>query len=386
MRTGLSPSVNRLFSPVTLPAPTGPGLVVRNRAFIAPMCQYSVQAEDGIPTDWHLVHLGAFAQGGFGLVTAEATAVEARGRISPQDLGLWGDAQIEAHRRITDFLHAQGASAAVQLAHAGGKASTAPALPGHQNGSLSAEDGGWETVAPNAEAIIPGLAVPHALTTAELAEVVQAFADAAVRADAAGYDVIQLHGAHGYLLHQFLSPLTNHRTDAYGGSEENRTRLLRDVVDAVRAVWPEHKPLGLRLSGTDWIEGGWDVEASARIVDELVAHHGLNWVDVSSGGVVRADGTVTIPVGPAYQTALAARVRAVLDTGVGQGKQAVVSAVGLIEEADQAETILALGAADAVSVGRAALRDPHWAASAAKQLHVPAAENPRAPQFARGGW
>lgn len=369
------------MSPVTLPTPDGDGLLLRNRAFVAPMCQYSVEAEDGVPTDWHLVHLGAFASGGFGLVTVEATAVEARGRISPRDLGLWDDAQVDAHRRIVDFVHSQGARIAVQLAHAGGKASTHPWFPGAAEGTVPVAEGGWATVGATHTPVLPELDAPHALSEAELAEVVQAWANAARRADAAGYDAIQIHAAHGYLLHQFLSPLNNTRADAYGsgdpdGGGRGRTRLLREVVAAVRAVWPAHKALGIRFSGTDWVdEGGWDVDATARIAGELVRGHGVGWIDVSSGGL---GGPAGIPVGPGYQVALAEHVRTEL-----AGTAAVVSAVGLIEDGAQAETILATGQADAVSIGRAALRDPHWPAAAARRLRVPKAESPDAVQYWR---
>lgn len=368
-----------LFSPVTLPAPEGPGLSLRNRALVSPMCQYSVEARDGAPTDWHLVHLGAFATGGFGLVTAEATAVEARGRISSQDLGLWEDGQIAAHRRVVDFVHAHGAAAGVQLAHAGGKASTHPALPDAGQGTASVAEGGWQTVGATDAPVLPDLDAPRALTAEEIAETVAAWADAARRADEAGYDVIQIHAAHGYLLHQFLSPLNNTRTDAYGGDEAARSRLLLEVVDAVRAVWPAHKPLGVRLSGTDWVtSSSWDAEAAARVADVLVRSHGVGWIDVSSGGL---GGGAQIPVGPGYQVPLAAAVsRAVEGTG------AVVSAVGMITSAQQAETVLVADAAQAISIGRAALRNPHWAAVAAQELHVPRTANPIAGQYWRGGW
>lgn len=367
-----------LFSPLTLPAPDGAGLTLRNRALVAPMCQYSVTAEDGVPTHWHLVHLGAFASGGFGLVTAEATAVQARGRISPRDLGLWDDAQIASHARIVDFAHSQGAAAAVQLAHAGGKASTPPWLPGAGEGTLTAEEGGWGVVGPTTTPVAEGLAAPLALDDDGLDAVVADFAAAARRADAAGYDAIQLHAAHGYLLHEFLSPLTNTREDRHGGDEDGRSLLLRRVARAVREAWPSHKPLGVRFSGTDWLPGAWDVEATGRVARRLVEEHGVGWVDVSSGGLGSG---VRIPVGPGYQVSLASTVREAL-----RGTGAVVSAVGLIEDAAQAETILATGQADAVSIGRAALRDPHWAAAAAARLRVPAQERPHAAPYWRAGW
>ncbi|GAA1614605.1 oxidoreductase [Actinoplanes couchii] len=368
----------QLFTPLTLPAPKGPGLALRNRAIIAPMCQYVIDREDGVPTDWHLQHLGSFAAGGFGLVTVEATGVEARARISPRDVGLWTDEQQHAHERVVTFLHSQGAAAAVQLAHAGGKASTYPWLPGQPDGTVPVADGGWTTVSSVDGPVLPGLDAAKGLTVAEIAEVVAAFADAARRADAAGYDAIQLHAAHGYLIHQFLSPLTNTRTDEYGGDEQGRTRFVREVAAAVREVWPDHKPLGIRISATDWLDGAWDVAASARLIRRLADEHGVTWVDVSSGGL---GGGATIPVGPGYQVPLAAELtRQLADLPL------VVSAVGLIDEPIQAETILATGQAHAVSIGRAALRNPHWAASAATRLGVPRTDIPQAPQFWRADW
>ncbi len=367
-----------LFTPITLPTPDGQGLVLRNRTIAAPMCQYVVEAQDGVPTDWQLQHLGAFAAGGFGLVVSEATAVEARGRITPRDVGLYDGAQVAAHARIVSFVHAQGAAIAVQLAHAGGKASTYPWFPGQSEGTVPASDGGWKTVGVADAAVLPGLDAATALDAAGIARVVAAFADAARRADAAGYDAIQLHAAHGYLMHQFLSPLTNTRSDAYGGDEEGRTRLVREVAAAVRAVWPVHKPLGTRISATDWADGGWDVDASVRLLRRLVTEDGVTWVDVSSGGL-SAD--AAIPLGPGYQVPLAAKLtQALAGTGV------VVSAVGLIDEATQAETILVTRQAHAVSIGRAALRNPHWPAVAAARLRVPRAENPSALPYWRAGW
>ena len=367
-----------LFSPLTVPTPDGAGLTLRNRTVVAPMCQYVVDAEDGVPIDWHLQHLGSFAAGGFGMVVTEATGVEARGRITPRDLGLYTDEQERAHARIVTFIHSQGAAAAVQLGHAGGKASTYPWLPGQPDATMPEAEGGWRTVGMTARPVMPGLDAPQPLDQNGIGEVTRAFATAAQRADAAGYDAIQLHGAHGYLLHQSLSPLTNTREDAYGRDERGRTRLVREVVDAVRAVWPAHKPLGIRISATDWVDGAWDVEASARLLRELVTEHGVSWVDVSSGGL---GGGARIPVGSGYQVPLAARLTAALaDTDV------VISVVGLIEDATQAETILATGQAHAVSIGRAALRNPHWAAVAAARLGVPAGDLPSAPQFWRANW
>ncbi|MFT4296701.1 MAG: NADH:flavin oxidoreductase/NADH oxidase [Micropruina sp.] len=367
-----------LFSPVVIPAPNSAGLTLRNRAFVAPMCQYNVAAEDGVPTEWHLQHLGAFAAGGFGLVAVEATGVEARGRISPRDLGLYTDEQQAAHARIVAFLHSQGAAAAVQLNHAGGKASTYPWLPGQPDGTVPVAEGGWATVGITGEPVLPGLDAPERLDRAGIDQVIAAFVQAARRADAAGYDAVQLHAAHGYLLHQSYSPLTNTRADGYGGDERGRTRLLREVVDAVRQAWPASKPLGIRLSATDWTENGWDLDASIRLARTLVADQGVTWIDVSSGGL---GGGAAIPVGPGYQVPLAAGIAAAL-----AGTGAVISTVGMIEDPTQAETILVTGQAHAVSIGRAALRNPHWAATAAARLGVPAADIPVAPQFWRANW
>lgn len=369
-----------LFTPVTLPTPDGHGLEVGNRAFVAPMCQYAVDDTDGVPTDWHLSHLGALAAGGFGLVVAEATAVEARGRISPRDLGLWDHDQIPAHARLVDFIHGQGRAAGVQLAHAGGKASTWPMLPGFPGTTVPAAEGGWQTVSAVDGPVLPDLGPAEELTQEGIDRVVASFVEATRRADAAGYDVVQIHAAHGYLIHQFLSPLTNTRTDGYGGELAGRSRLLREVVAAVRAVWPDSKPLGIRVSGTDWVEDGLQVEEVASVLRDLVAAGQVSWIDVSSGGLT--DGS-TIPVGPGYQVPLAVAVtEALAEEGLGEDA-AVVSAVGLIEDALQAETVLATGQAHAVSVGRAALVNPHWAAKAAADLRVPRSELPRAPQFFR---
>ena len=359
-----------LFDPLTLR-----GTTFANRIWLAPMCQYS--AVDGVPNDWHLVHLGARASGGFGLVIAEASAVAPEGRISPQDTGLWNDAQVTAWRRVTDFVHARGSLAGVQLAHAGRKASTYSPFavgpdrqPGH--GSVPVADGGWPTVGPSALAF-PGLAAPVALSAAQIADLPGAFAAAARRALAAGFDVIELHAAHGYLLHEFLSPLSNVRTDLYGGSLENRARLLVEVTDAVRAVWPDDRPLFVRVSATDWAEGGLTVEEVTHVAKELAAH-GVDLVDVSTGGNVPAE----IPLGPGYQVPAARAVRA--------GSGLPVTAVGLITDARQAEQLLVDGAADAVLVARAALRDPHWALRAAHELAVEVDRAGWQPQYLRGTW
>ncbi len=337
-----------LFTPVRLR-----GVTIRNRAWVAPMCQYS--AVDGIPNDWHLVHLGSFARGGAGLVLTEATAVSPEGRISPADTGIWNDEQRAAWSRIVDFVHGQGATAGMQLAHAGRKASTRPPFEGR--GPVPVEEGGWETVGPSAVAF-PGLAEPRELTVAEIDQVVEDFARAAQRALEAGFDLLEIHAAHGYLLHQFLSPLSNQRQDEYGGSFDNRARLVLRVVDAVRSVVPDSMPLLVRLSATDWVDDGWSADDSVALA-RLLREAGVDLVDVSSGGNAPAD----IPVGPGYQVTFARRIRE--EAGIPTG------AVGLITEPKQAEDIIADGAADVVLLARAMLRDPHWALRAAHELGVP---------------
>lgn len=323
-------------------------MTARNRVWVAPMCQYS--AIDGLPDDWHLAHLGSFARAGVGVVLTEATAVVPEGRISPQDTGLWNDEQTAAWRRITDFVHRQGAAIGVQLAHAGRKASVRPPWEG---GVAGPEDGGWEPVAPSPSAY-PGLLDPRELTLEEIAALPGAFADAAERALAAGFDLVEIHAAHGYLLHQFLSPLSNRRTDVYGGDFDNRTRLLHEVVDAVRARVPEDYPVLVRISATDWIEGGWDGDQSVRLSKALADR--VDLVDVSTAGLAPA----RIEVGPGYQVPYAERLRA--EAGIPTG------AVGLITEPAHAEEIVKNGQADVVLLARALLRDPHWALRAAEEL------------------
>lgn len=374
---GLADGVtSRLFEPLTLR-----GLTLRNRVWLAPMCQYS--ATDGLPGDWHLVHLGARASGGFGLVIAEATAVVPEGRITPQDTGLWSDEHTSAWARVVGVVHARGAAAGIQLAHAGRKASTyRPWSP--VQGSVPVSEGGWPTVAPS-DVAFDGYDAPAALGVTELAGVVQAFADAAVRADRAGFDVVEVHAAHGYLLHQFLSPLSNLRDDEYGGSLENRSRLLAEVVAAVRGVWPDEKPLMLRVSATDWVDGGLTLDDVTKVVD-AVRPLGVDLVDVSSGGNVAA----SIPVGPGYQVPHARAIRS--------GTGLPVAAVGLITSPAQAEQVLVDGAADAVLLGREGLRDPMWPLRAAHELGVPVAgldedapadpspAAPWQPQYLRATW
>ncbi|WP_311836122.1 NADH:flavin oxidoreductase/NADH oxidase [Cellulomonas fimi] len=353
-----------LFEPLTLR-----GATFRNRIWLAPMCQYS--AVDGVPDDWHLVHLGARATGGFGLVLTEASAVVPDGRISPQDAGMWSDEQATAWARIVDFVHARGARVGMQLAHAGRKGSVhRPWSPAR--GTVPADEGGWTAVGPSASAF-PGYAAPAAMTADDVAAVPRAFAAAARRADAAGFDVVEVHAAHGYLLHQFLSPLSNDRADEYGGSLRNRARLTLHVVDAVRAVWPERKPLLVRLSATDWVDGGLTVDDVTQVAKELSVR-GVDLVDVSTGGNVPA----SVPVGPGYQVPAAEAIRS--------GSGLPVGAVGLITTPQQAEAVLTDGAADVVLLGRAALRDPMWPLRAAHELGVPPERAPWPDQYLRGAW
>ncbi|MDD2858518.1 MAG: NADH:flavin oxidoreductase/NADH oxidase [Candidatus Nanopelagicales bacterium] len=338
--------MTQLFSPITIR-----GVEFANRAWLAPMCQYS--AADGIVGDWHLVTLGAYATGRAGLVLAEATGVTPEGRISPQCPGLWNDDQVQAWSRVVDFIHGQGVRAGVQLAHAGRKASTASSWNG--GGHIAPADGGWVTLGPSAEGFGP-LPAPKAMDQQDIDTTVQAFADAAERADRAGFDVIELHSAHGYLMHQFLSPVSNHRTDEYGGSLANRMRFPLAVVAAVREAWPVGKPLFVRISATDWVEGGWDVEQSVAYVKEL-ERLGVDLIDTSSGGAAI---DAVIPAHVNYQIDLAEQVRA--QTGV------LTGAVGRITEPAQAEAILREGKADVVFLARQMLRDPHWPLRAAHEL------------------
>jgi 2,4-dienoyl-CoA reductase-like NADH-dependent reductase (Old Yellow Enzyme family) len=357
-------TVSRLFEPLTLRATT-----IRNRVWLAAMCQYS--AVDGVPNDWHLVHLGSHAIGGFGLLVTEASAVAPEGRITPHDVGIWNDDQVRSWARIVEFVHQRGSRIGIQLAHAGRKASVHRPWDAQQ-GNVPIDGtstGGWTPVGPSATPF-PGLVTPTELTADQIAAVPGAFAAAAGRALAAGFDVVELHAAHGYLLHQFLSPLSNVRTDSYGGSLENRSRLLVETVDAVRAAWPADRPLFVRVSATDWVDGGLTVEETTAVVTEL-AGHGVDLVDVSTGGNIPAE----IPFGPGYQVPAARAVR--------DGSGLPVSAVGLITSPQQAEELLADGSADAVMLGRAALREPGWPLRAARELGVPAADAGWQPQYVR---
>jgi 2,4-dienoyl-CoA reductase-like NADH-dependent reductase (Old Yellow Enzyme family) len=315
------------------------------------MCQYS--ANEGVVGDWHLVHLGSFATGGAGLIMAEASAVTPEGRISIHCPGLWNDEQVSAWSRVTSFVHSQGTKIGIQLAHAGRKGSTM--APWHDHVIATSHEGGWGTVGPSAIAF-EGYPVPRQLSTSEIAGLVGSFAEAARRALAAGFDLVEIHAAHGYLLHQFLSPLSNQRTDVYGGSFENRIRMLCEVVDAVREAIPPETPLFVRISATDYAQGGWDLDESVELA-RVLKTMGVDLVDVSSGGNIAG---VKIPLAPGYQVPFAERIRNEVNVPT--------SAVGLITEALQAEEIIDSGKADAVMMARAMLRNPRWALHAAEEL------------------
>lgn len=351
----------RLFDPLKLRSVT-----LRNRIGVSPMCQYS--CVDGSPTDWHFVHLGSRAVGGAGLVIVEATAVSPEGRISPADAGIWDDRHVAEWGRIARFIEEHGAVPAIQLAHAGWKASTAAPWKGGL--AVAPADGGWEPIGVGNTRFDEGYPTPRAATPADLDRVVGAFQAATKRAVEAGFRMIEVHGAHGYLAHSFLSPLSNHRNDEFGGSFENRTRLVRNVVGAVRKAMPDSMPLSLRLSCSDWTEGGWTIDDTVRLVTSL-RNEGVDLVDCSSGGVLPS---AKIPVGPGYQTAFAAEVRRA--TGV------ATAAVGMITDPVQAETILATGQADLVLLARAMLRDPYWPRTAARALGVDA-QSFTPPQYGR---
>jgi len=333
-------------------------LVVRdlkflNRVFVSPMCQYS--STDGYANDWHFVHLGSRAVGGAGLVLTEATAVLPEGRISPQDLGIWTDDHIEPLARIVRFIHEQGSVAGMQLAHAGRKASTY--RPWQGQGKVPETEGGWnKVVAPSPVAFADHYPSPVAASKEEIRAIVAAFGEAARRACEAGFRVVEIHAAHGYLIHEFLSPLSNQRTDAYGGSFENRTRILREIVAAVRRSWPERAPVFVRISATEWVDGGWDIQQSIELARQVKVS-GVDLIDCSSGGNVAQ---AKIPVGPGYQTPFAERIR--------RESAVMTGALGMITSAVQAEHILATGQADAVVIAREMLRDPYWPLQAAREL------------------
>ncbi len=329
-------------------------LELRNRIVVSPMCQYS--STDGLPSDWHLVHLGSRAVGGAAVVFTEASAVSPEGRISPQDAGIWNDAQADAWVRVAGFIAGQGAIPAMQLAHAGRKGGTF--APWRGTGEVPGTDGGWRTGAPSALAFDDGYPLPLALDAGGIGKVVADFRAAALRAHAAGFRIVEIHAAHGYLLHQFLSPLSNRRDDGYGGGFDGRTRIVREVIAAVRDAWPEPLPLWLRVSATDWVDGGWDIDQSVELA-RVAGALGVDLVDVSSGGL---DPRQAIAAGPGYQVPFAARIRR--EAGVATG------AVGLVTEPAQAEAIVAGGEADVVLLAREFLRDPYFPRRAAKVLGV----------------
>ena len=343
--------MSHLFEPLTLRSITLP-----NRIAVSPMCQYT--SEDGFANDWHLVHYGSRAAGGAGLILTEAAAVVPQGRISPRDLGIWHEDHIEFLARIVRFIKERGSVAGIQLAHAGRKASTPPPWE-NRSVTLTEPEGGWPIVAPSSIPFDEGCIIPTALSDIGITEIAAAFVDAARRSLLAGVQVVEIHAAHGYLLHQFLSPLSNKRTDQYGGSFENRTRLLRNIVTAVRAVWPEDRPLFVRISATDWIEGGWDVEQSLELVRQLLPL-GVDLIDCSSGGT---DPHARIPLGAGYQTCFAEQIRR--ETGSKSG------AVGMITSPVQADHIIRSGQADLVLLARELLRDPYWPLRAARELGHP---------------
>ena len=340
----------RLFDPLPIR-----GVTLPNRISVSPMCEYS--SVDGFANDWHLVHLGSRAAGGAGLVLTEATAVTPEGRITPQDLGIWSDAHIEFLARIVRFLKSQGAVPGMQLAHAGRKGSTYRPWSGY--GAVAPKHGGWAPAAPSAVAYSEEYAMPQALTKQGIRGVVEAFAQAARRALAAGFLVLEIHAAHGYLLHEFFSPLSNFRDDEYGGSFENRTRIAREIVSALRKLMPENLPLFIRISATDWKEGGWDIDQAVELARQL-APLGVDLLDCSSGGLVHDQKVVA---GPGFQVPFAERIRR--DAGM------MTSAVGLIETKEQIAEILAKGQADLVFMAREFLRDPYWPLRAARELKQP---------------
>jgi 2,4-dienoyl-CoA reductase-like NADH-dependent reductase (Old Yellow Enzyme family) len=339
-----------LFDPLTLRE-----ITLRNHIIVSPMCQYS--SKDGFANEWHFVHLGSRAVGGAGLVFTEASAVTPEGRISPADLGIWKDEHVAELSRIARFIDAQGAVAGMQLAHAGRKASTQE--PWFGTKVLSLDEGGFRPIhAPSAIPFRPGDPVPEALSEAGIARIVRAFGDAAERALKAGFRVLELHAAHGYLLHEFLSPLANQRTDQYGGSFDNRIRALLETVRSVRSRWPERLPLFVRISATDWAEGGWDIDQSVELATRL-GKEGVDLVDCSSGGMVPG---ARVAMGPGYQTPFAERIR--------RESKIKTGAVGMIRSPEQAEHILRSGQADAVVLARQLLRDPYWPLAAARALGV----------------
>lgn len=352
----------KLFEPIKIRQ-----LEIRNRIFIPAMCQYSCENQDGVVNEWHLVHLGARATGGAGMIIAEASGVTPEGRISPWCPGIWNFEQVAAWARVNEYIHSQGAKSAIQLAHAGRKGSTYREWSG--KGSVPIEKGGWQTISSTSEAF-DGYEPPRELSTQEVHELVQDFAAAAKNAVLAGFDAVEIHAAHGYLIHQFLSPITNKRTDEFGGSLENRARLIMEIVKAIRAEVGELLPIFVRFSATDYREGGWDVEQTIQVA-KWCAELGADLFDISSGGLITG---VKIPSGPGYQVPLAEKVADQVSEPVG--------AVGQITSAHQAEDILQNDNVDVVLIGRASLRDPYWALRAAHELGVEVDYWPK--QYLRG--
>jgi 2,4-dienoyl-CoA reductase-like NADH-dependent reductase (Old Yellow Enzyme family) len=344
---GFAFTMSKLFTPITIKSVT-----LKNRIVISPMCQYS--ASDGFANDWHLVHLGSRAVGGAGLIIQEATAVSPEGRITHNDLGLWKEEHKEKLKAIVSFVHQQGSLIGIQLAHAGRKASHA--LPWQGGKQLGTDHNPWLTVAPSSIPFQEQTIPPTALTLEGIKKVLSDFKEATVRANEIGYDVLEIHSAHGYLLHEFLSPLSNHRTDSYGGSFENRTRLLMEVLKGVQEYWPKSKPLFVRISASDWAEGGWNIEDSIKLAREL-KQHGVDVVDCSSGGLVPHQ---KIAVSPGYQVPFAERIK--------NEAQILTGAVGLITSAEQAEDILASGKSDLILIARESLRNPYFPLASARQL------------------
>jgi 2,4-dienoyl-CoA reductase-like NADH-dependent reductase (Old Yellow Enzyme family) len=339
--------MSKLFTPFAIKS-----VILRNRLVVSPMCQYS--AQDGFANDWHLVHLGSRAVGGAGLIIQEATAVSPEGRITFGDLGLWRDEQKEKLKSIVSFVHAQGGAIGIQLAHAGRKASLA--IPWQGGKQLNLQSGGWQAVAPSSIPFIENTQAPEALTDEGIKKVINAFKAATVRAVEVEYDVLEIHAAHGYLLHEFLSPLTNHRNDLFGGSFENRIRLLLEIVKGVQEIWPKHKPLFVRISASDWAEGGWNIDESVELAKRL-KQGGVDVIDCSSGGAVSHQ---KISLGPGYQVPFAERIK--------KEANIITGAVGLITTAEQAEEILAAGKADLILIARESLRNPYFPFQAAAQL------------------
>ena len=340
--------MSKLFSPLEIKS-----IKLKNRITVSPMCQYS--SVDGFANDWHLVHLGSRAVGGAGLIISEATAVSTEARISPQDLGIWEDDHIEKLAQITSFISQHGTVPGIQLSHAGRKASTA--TPWLGRGKVKAEDGGWQPVAPSAIAFSDSYPMPVALDQEGIDKVILDFTNAAKRALDAGFKVVEIHAAHGYLIHQFLSPLSNQRTDSYGGSFENRIRFLLQIIDSVKKVWPSDLPIFVRISATDWAEGGWTIEESVKLALQLKEEK-VDLIDVSTGGLASHQ---KIPVGPAYQLPFASRIKK--ETGM------LTGTVGLITNSAQSETILVNEDADMIIMAREILRNPYFPLQAAKELH-----------------